>query len=321
MGEIKAVSFRLGDGDIQRFREFAEEQGMNQAEMFQSLINNFEMAKAKGAIIDRAKEIETFQDTVNTLVGMFVNSLAVNQTSEERIREMLSIELNSKDKTIADLQAREKHLKAQSDDAHKELNKCTDQLHSLLVRADKLEKEIEQKNGVIKTQQEQINTLNSIVAEYKPCKDENVSLKNRCAELTDKLNEAAHVVSDLQSKLKDTESMRDFYKTESETTKGELRETVKENKELVKSNKTEIDELRVAHAADVERLKQDLAAKFEKDLKNRIELETGKLQTEISKLQLELERAADREKGMQKENNSLNETINLLLSQDKKEKE
>ncbi|MGL4914308.1 MAG: hypothetical protein ACRC3Y_17955, partial [Romboutsia sp.] len=74
--EIKAVSFRLVEEDIQKFREIAEQQGLNQAEMFQGLMNNFEMAKAKGQITDRAKEIEVFQDTVNNLMGMFINSLA-----------------------------------------------------------------------------------------------------------------------------------------------------------------------------------------------------------------------------------------------------
>lgn len=35
---------------------------------------------------------------------MFINSLVINQTSEERIRETLSLKLSTKDKTIADLQ-------------------------------------------------------------------------------------------------------------------------------------------------------------------------------------------------------------------------
>ncbi|EOR19969.1 hypothetical protein A500_19194 [Clostridium sartagoforme AAU1] len=46
--EIKAVSFRWGEEDLQKFREFADEQGLNQTEIFQSLMNSFEMTKAKG---------------------------------------------------------------------------------------------------------------------------------------------------------------------------------------------------------------------------------------------------------------------------------
>ena len=109
--EIKATSFRLNDEDIKKFREIADENGLNQAEMFKSVLNSFEMAKAKGLISDRSKEIETFQETINGLVGMFINSLSINQTSEERIKETLSLELNTKDKTITDLQEQKEDLK------------------------------------------------------------------------------------------------------------------------------------------------------------------------------------------------------------------
>ena len=61
---IKTTSFRLLEEDITKFREYAEEQGLNQGEMFQSMLNSFEMVKAKGKITDRAKEIEVFQGTV-----------------------------------------------------------------------------------------------------------------------------------------------------------------------------------------------------------------------------------------------------------------
>lgn len=44
---------------------------------------------------------------------MFINSLSINQSSEERIRETLSLELNSKDKIIAELQEGKNNLSAE----------------------------------------------------------------------------------------------------------------------------------------------------------------------------------------------------------------
>ena len=64
--------------------------------MFNSLISNFEMARIKGKIKDGAKKIEVFQDTVDNLVSMFINSLAINQSNEERIKEPLSLKINTK---------------------------------------------------------------------------------------------------------------------------------------------------------------------------------------------------------------------------------
>ena len=292
--EIKAVSFRLAEDDIQKFREFADEQGLNQAEMFQSLMNSFEMAKAKGMITDRAKEIEVFQDTVNTLMNMFINSLAINQTSEERIRETLSLELSTKDQTIADLQSREKNLKSKLEISDKDLDVYLKQSNELAVKLENANKEIEQKNSIINNQQEQINTLNSIVTEYKSYKDINKELELRNIELNNKITDALHRNSDLQSKIENLESIKEFYKSEVESLKNEIKEVNKNIKDIEKSHKDEIKALNNAHReelnglddkykADIEKLKKELTDKFNEDMNNKIEFEKSKYQLELDK--------------------------------------
>ena len=116
MAEIKATSFRVSEEDIAKFKEFAEENGYNQAEAFNNMIQTLEMAKAKGMLKDRAKEIETFQNTINKQMEMFLNSLNVNQTSEERIREELSKELQIKDNTITNLYEQLQEVKAKNEE-------------------------------------------------------------------------------------------------------------------------------------------------------------------------------------------------------------
>ena len=292
--EIKAVSFRLAEDDIQKFREFADEQGLNQAEMFQSLMNSFEMAKAKGMITDRAKEIEVFQDTVNTLMNMFINSLAINQTSEERIRETLSLELNTKDKTIADLQSREKDLKSEFERIDKDLDKSLKTGNELAVNLENANKEIEQKNNIINNQQEQINTLNSIVTEYKSYKDINKELELRNIDLNNKLTDTLHSNSDLQSKIENLENIKEFYKSEVESLKNEIKEVNKNIKDIEKSHKDEIKDLNNSHReelnvledkykSEIEELKKELTEKFNEDMKNKIEFEKSKYQLELDK--------------------------------------
>lgn len=292
--EIKAVSFRLAEDDIQKFREFADEQGLNQAEMFQSLMNSFEMAKAKGMITDRAKEIEVFQDTVNTLMNMFINSLAINQTSEERIRETLSLELSTKDQTIADLQSCEKNLKSKLEISDKELDVYLKKSNELAVKLENANKEIEQKNSIINNQQEQINTLNSIVTEYKSYKDINKELELKNIELNNKITDALHSNSDLQSKIENLESIKEFYKSEVESLKNEIKEVNKNIKDIEKSHKDEIKALNNAHReelnglddkykVDIEKLKKELTDKFNEDMNNKIEFEKSKYQLELDK--------------------------------------
>ena len=282
--EVKAVSFRLSEEDVQKFREFAEEQGLNQAEMFQAMMNNFEIARAKGMITDRAKEIETFQTTVNTLVSMFVNSLAVNQTSEERIREILSLELSTKDKTIVDLQEREVTLKSKLDSAHKELDKCTEQLHRSLIAGDKQSKEIAQKDEAIANYQSQIKMLNETVAECRMFRDGYKSLEAKNAELSKQLTEIQNEHSSLLTQNKNLEDMKNFYVQQIES----LRDEVRAGKKLLQVHKSDLDEIRAEHAEDLNKVRQELEAKYKAEFDEKAEFER-------SKCALELEKAAHRE--------------------------
>lgn len=271
--EIKAVSFRLGEEDVQKFREIADEQGLNQAEMFQSLMNSFEMAKAKGMITDRAKEIEVFQETVNSLVNMFINSLAINQTSEERIRETLSLELNTKDKTIADLQQYKENVKEKAKEDEEKIKELEITLRDLTSSLEKNIKELEQKSNIIANQQEQINTLNSIVTEYKQYKDINKELEIKNNELNSNLTDVLHSNSDLKSKMENLESMKEFYKAEVESLKAESKELNKNIKDMEKANKSEI-----------KALKKELTEKFNQELISKLEVEKIKYQLELDKI-------------------------------------
>ncbi|EOR19979.1 hypothetical protein A500_19244 [Clostridium sartagoforme AAU1] len=293
--EIKAVSFRLGEEDIQKFREFADEQGLNQAEMFQSLMNSFEMAKAKGMITDRAKEIEVFQDTINTLMNMFINSLVINQTSEERIREALSLELNTKDKTIADLQSREKELKIKFEASNEKATKFLRDANELAVKLENVNKEIDQKNNIINNQQEQINTLNSIVTEYKSYKDINKELELKNDDLNNKITDALHSNTDLQSKIENLENIKEFYKAQVESLKSEVKELNQNIKDIEKLNKNEIKALNRAHREELNLLedkykgeilsiRKELTDKFNYDLENKLEFEKVKYQLELDKI-------------------------------------
>lgn len=292
--EIKAVSFRLIDEDIQKFREIADEQGLNQAEMFQGLMNNFEMAKAKGMITDRSKEIEVFQDTVNTLVSMFINSLAINQTSEERIRETLSLELNTKDKTIADLQEYKEKTKDQLKTNKEEIKSLEDVGNDLRYTLDKTNKELDQKTSIVDNQQDQINTLNSIVTEYKQYKDINKDLELKSNELNTKVTDVLHSNADLESKIENLESMKNFYKSEVDSLKNEIKElntniklieqTSKEEiKTTEKAYKDELKALEEEHRVKISNLKKELADKFNEELADKLEVEKSKYELKLDK--------------------------------------
>ena len=154
MADIKATSFRISEDDIAKFKEFADKEGYNQAEAFKSIMQTVEMAKAKNMIKDRAKEIEVFQDTINNLMSMFLNSLNVNQTSEERIREELSQELQTKDNTISNLYEQLQDIKAEKNRIEEEKKQLNKDVESYEIIGEQLNKTKEE-------QQKNIDKLNS----------------------------------------------------------------------------------------------------------------------------------------------------------------
>ena len=173
MADIKATSFRLNEEDIVKFKQFIDENGFsNQAEAFTSIMQTVEMAKAKGMIKDRAKEIEVFQNTINNLMSMFLNSLNVNQTSEERIREELSQELQTKDNTIGNLYEQLQDLKADNERL-KDNEKIKE---SIIKQADEEVKKLQKDNVDKEKSIDKLNSNNDLLQEqlqeYKQYKEQ-----------------------------------------------------------------------------------------------------------------------------------------------------
>lgn len=57
----KVTSMRLNEEDLEQFKAFAKDNGLNQQQAFNSLIALAELEKAKDVLGDRAKSIDTFR--------------------------------------------------------------------------------------------------------------------------------------------------------------------------------------------------------------------------------------------------------------------
>ena len=287
MSEIKGTSFRVNEDDLKKFKEYMKEFNLTQAETFQAIINSFEMAKAKNLITDRAKEIEVFQSTVNNLTSMFISSLAINQTSEERIRESLSVELTTKDKLISNLQEdKDKYkdkIKALSNSV-KEYENTINEINSNLYKSNK---DNEDKTLTINNQLEQIKILNEIVAEYKEFKDTNKVLAHSNKELTKNNNDLVHENLDLKDKISNVKDMNKFYKEQILKLEEEVRKLNAENNNNKDKYEKEIELLKNTQNKKIDDIKLENKMKLEekeKDFENRLEFEKEKIQLEVEKI-------------------------------------
>ena len=287
MAEIKGTSLRVNEDDLKKFKEYMKEFDLTQAETFQAIINSFEMAKAKNLITDRAKEIEVFQSTVNNLTSMFISSLAINQTSEERIRESLSAELNTKDKLISNLQEDKdkykdkiKPLSTSVEEYENTINKINSNLY-------KSNKDNEDKTLTINNQLEQIKILNEIVAEYKEFKDTNKVLAHSNKELTKNNNDLVHENLDLKDKISNVKDMNKFYKEQILKLEEEVRKLNAENNNNKDKYEKEIELLKNTQNKKIDDIKLENKMKLEekeKDFENRLEFEKEKIQLEVEKI-------------------------------------
>lgn len=295
---IKPATFRLNEEDINRFKEFAAQNNLNQQEAFTSLLNTLELNNAKSALGDRAKSIEVFQTTVNSLVKFYINSLEENTTAEERIREELSQQITTKDNAISALYEQLQDIKNERDLLKNQISELEDKNKSLSDKNDILEAEMVDKSKAIEIANRNNNNLQDQVAEYKEYKNINIELEKNLESLkkdnnlllSDKTS-LGNVVTKLQGEIDNKDNMINFYKDQVEKLTQVEKDSKAEIKNLQDKYASEIDKLKASHTVELENslkaLEERLMYKSDLEIQKK-DLEFQKLQNEIDNLRGQL---------------------------------
>lgn len=112
MSEIKQTNFRINTATADSFRKFCEDQGFNQAQGFDHLMQVLELNRAKDLTPERQTEIEEFECSIKAILAAYLHSLEINTNAEKRIREQFSTDLTRKDRTIDELMKKIDELQA-----------------------------------------------------------------------------------------------------------------------------------------------------------------------------------------------------------------
>ncbi len=105
MAETKVTSIRADEETTARFKKLLE-QSPNSSECLKVLINAYEMSQAKSVLTGQETNISDFQNHLDSIMKAYVNVLDLTVNAENRIRDEFRASLESKDKTILDLQER-----------------------------------------------------------------------------------------------------------------------------------------------------------------------------------------------------------------------
>lgn len=158
MGEVKQTNFRIDQETADAFRKFCEDNGMNQAQGFDHIMQVVEMDRAKAAAPGRITEIEGFEKSVKDIMAAYLYSIKINQNAEGRIREQFASDLDRKDKTIDELRQKAEQLQTEKNVAEAtaaEAVKAKDQAEKDAAAAEKVrvaaEKTAEDKQTIADT--------------------------------------------------------------------------------------------------------------------------------------------------------------------------
>ena len=207
----KPTSLRIGEEDLKKFKEYAEEMGFSQGEAFNSLISLVELEKAKSTLNNKANNIDTFRNTINALLVFYVNALEENVQAEERIRQEFSKMLDTKENTIQTFQNKIQELNAILEELkiHKEqqnnaINNYENETKTLKQNLNDKQSQIETLTKNNSMLQEQLIECREYKQEYKSLEEELKILEKNYRSLEE---ESKKVIENLKAENLDRKSV------------------------------------------------------------------------------------------------------------------
>lgn len=260
--DLKVKSFRISEETTDKFKSVCADFD-NQNAALAALISAYEIQNAKAVLSTRQTELEDYDVHLQALQRAFLQSLELNTNAEERIRNEFARQLDTKDKTIADYQARIDELTA---DLKMVKEKCNTDIQ---VSADKLSEALRDITEVNEKNVRLTDELNAAKA----------TIQDKLS-IIDGLTVRIPETEQLQTELKEKDAAIERNKAQYAADKEELNNKILQLNTTVTSLSAEIDKLKAA--AEMAEEKHQL--KLEKAVVE----EQKKYMDEIEKLRQEL---------------------------------
>lgn len=259
--ESKATptTFRITSSTNDKFKELAQSFGFTQEEMLSNLISTYELENAKALIINREKEIDEFQSHVSRLVNIYLNSLELNQNSENRIHEKYSEQINKKVEMINLLQNKISEMKDNVENQNLLLTNTLNENAKLTDEVNNLKDTLGTKEKLIKEYIEKIDTFSSLITEYKEYKNDYMKLKDKLDFVSAEKEEALYNSKQLTLEKSNLEKRIELLLNQIQDTKDSLFQIKAEHKENLVQIKEEHSELIKSKNLELERTYKELS--------------------------------------------------------------
>lgn len=107
----KTTSVRAEEETIERFDKLAEEYNITKTDLFPQLIEAFEEKKLKEKVPGRADELDAFKAALKQLHDLYFSSVDMAVLTKTTAEQELMVELETRTRTIADLQVKQDEMK------------------------------------------------------------------------------------------------------------------------------------------------------------------------------------------------------------------
>lgn len=214
MGDIIQTNFRIDQETADLFRKFCKDNGLNQAQGFDHMIQVMELDRAKAMVPTSSKDIEEFEMYVKKVMASYLKSIEDYNNARETAREDFASALESKDKTIAGLQEKvdklaegKQILEKVTAEARSERDQAVKETTAAKEQAETSAKLVAEKDKTISTLADKLGVAESKADGYDDLKKSEEAAKNRISELEkemERLKEAAD--RELKSVKKDHET-------------------------------------------------------------------------------------------------------------------
>lgn len=308
MSEIKPATFRLDTNTTEKFKELASTLGLTQDKMLVDLISAFELEQAKQTLTDRGKEIEEFQDIAYRLIRIYTNSLELNKSTEERIKDKFTEQLIQKQDLITNLQEQVNKFKEDAKSKDTLLSITLDDNKKLKSELTNIKNIVETKETLVKEYVSKIDTLSSLVTEYSIYKDSiedvktDLDIEKKSSEALSYENKNLSLENDnlrkqIEVLLGRVEEYKDNIKTMKEEHKQDMVELKAEKENIISDNRKIIEDIHVKHSKEINEIRENnnnIIIGLKEDYKNEIKgIEKRldeKTQMEIDKVTIKYEK-------------------------------
>lgn len=233
--QMKTRSIRASEEVLNKFKALSEE-FENQSDCLEQLITAYEINTAKHTLTGLETDISDYQVHIDSIQRAFLHILELNSHTEERVKAQFRASIESKDKSIIELQHNADELRKSIEEVkanyesrlemlETENNSLNSEKFDIMNRLTTSEKLLSEKDSIITDKQIIIDNLNAEIAGYSELKEINAELSVNISELEKTLKIKADSEVKTAARIEELEK---HIKASEEEHKKELAITTKE---------------------------------------------------------------------------------------------